>query len=168
MLYCQPQQCEQLQSLLSAYGMEVLTTAEGEDIPGSFWGDAEAGIIGNRLYVTTATPVHSALHEACHYICMDGERRSGLHTDAGGGYDEENGVCYLQLLLSDHIPAYSRFLQFTEMDEWGYSFRLGSAQAWFENDADDALKWLQDYGILDEERNLSWRTRDDQRERSPQ
>ena len=50
------------------------------------------------------TPVHSALHEACHYICMDKQRRNDLDTDAGGGYEEENGVCYLQILLADHLP----------------------------------------------------------------
>jgi len=29
------------------------------------------------------------------------------------------------------------------MDAWGYSFRLGSARAWFENDAEDAIGWLK-------------------------
>ena len=28
------------------------------------------------------------------------------------------------------------------MDAWGYTFRLGSARAWFENDADDAFAHL--------------------------
>ena len=27
------------------------------------------------------------------------------------------------------------------MDAWGYSFRLGSARAWFEHDAEDARQW---------------------------
>jgi len=36
-----------------------------------------------------------------------------------------------------------------DMDDWGYSFRLGSAAAWFQSDADDARRWLLDRGILD-------------------
>jgi hypothetical protein len=35
------------------------------------------------------------------------------------------------------------------MDEWGYSFRLGSTRAWFEQDAEDARLWLLDHGIVD-------------------
>ena len=31
-----------------------------------------------------------------------------LDTDAGGDYDEENGVCYLQILLADEIPGFGR------------------------------------------------------------
>ena len=29
-----------------------------------------------------------------------------------------------------------------DMDAWGYSFRLGSARAWFEGDAEDARDFL--------------------------
>ena len=36
-----------------------------------------------------------------------------------------------------------------DMDAWGYSFRLGSSQAWFESDADDARAWLLDRKLLD-------------------
>jgi hypothetical protein len=36
-----------------------------------------------------------------------------------------------------------------DMDAWGYSFRLGSAKAWFEVDADDARQWLLDQGLID-------------------
>ena len=37
-----------------------------------------------------------------------------------------------------------------DMDAWGYTFRLGSAQAWFEQDADDARRWLLAHRIIDE------------------
>jgi hypothetical protein len=37
-----------------------------------------------------------------------------------------------------------------DMDEWGYSFRLGSAAAWFEQDAKDARAWLIRHGLLDD------------------
>jgi hypothetical protein len=146
-----------LQEVLERYGMQLEWVADDEPIPGSYWGDSEAGLIGNRLLVRRDTPLHSALHESCHYICMDSERRAGLHTDAGGGYDEENGVNYLQTLLSDFIPECGRARMFADMDAWGYSYRLGSAQAWFEQDAEDARRWLQDHGLIDEHDKPSWR-----------
>jgi hypothetical protein len=37
---------------------------------------------------------------------------------------------------------------FQDMDAWGYSFRLGSAKAWFEEDAQDAKQWLLNHGII--------------------
>jgi hypothetical protein len=36
-----------------------------------------------------------------------------------------------------------------DMDAWGYTFRLGSTQAWFERDAGDARAWLIDRGLID-------------------
>ena len=95
------------------------------------------------------TPLHSILHEACHYVCMDKARRNGVHTDAGGDYDEENAVCYLQILLAGYIENFGRQRMFKDMDQWGYTFRLGSAQAWFEKDAEDARLYLQNLGLID-------------------
>jgi hypothetical protein len=37
-----------------------------------------------------------------------------------------------------------------DMDEWGYTFRLGSSARWFREDAEDARRWLQSRGLLDE------------------
>lgn len=125
-------------SLLSTYGLSLKLIATGSEIPGSFWGDEEAGLIGSDLLVRSDTPLHSILHEACHYVCLDETRRQELYTDAGGDYDEENAVCYLQILLADFIEQMGRHRMFKDMDRWGYTFRLGSAQAWFEKDADDA------------------------------
>ena len=137
-----------LAGVLGPYGLRLELVDAGAAIPGSFWGESEAGLIGDRLYVRPDTPVHSALHEACHYICMDAERRAGLHTDAGGDYDEENGVCYLQILLADQLPGIGRDGLLRDMDAWGYSFRLGSTRAWFESDAEDARAWLERHGLL--------------------
>lgn len=145
-----------LEKLLEPYGLVLTRVPEGEPIPGSWFGDPEAGLVGNRLMVRADTPLHSALHESCHYICMDEARRRTLHTDAGGGYDEENGVCYLQILLADHLPGYGRQQMLAEMDAWGYSFRLGSARAWFEEDAGDALEWLLHHGLVDDSGNPTW------------
>lgn len=129
--------------------MVLETVADGAAIPGSFWGDEEAGLIENRLYARGDTPLHSILHEACHWLCMDEDRRLGVHTNAGGDYDEENAVCYLQILLADRIAGFGSQRCMIDMDRWGYSFRLGSASAWFHEDAEDARVWLVKRGILD-------------------
>jgi hypothetical protein len=146
-------------SLLSKYGLSLTTVAGDNEIPGSFWGDEEAGLIGNKLLVRADTPLHSILHEACHYVCMDESRRDGVHTDAGGDYDEENAVCYLQILLADHIDNVGRSRMLRDMDHWGYSFRLGSAQAWFERDAEDALAWLLQQKLVNQQQLPSWKLR---------
>lgn len=148
-----------LHTLLARFGLRVTHIAPEQNIPGSFWGDTEAGLVGDEVLVRADTPVHSALHEACHYICMDHTRRTALHTNAGGDTNEENGVCYLQILLADHLPALGRARLWADMDAWGYSFRLGSAQAWFEHDAEDARGWLVAHDILDTNGMLTWRVR---------
>lgn len=152
---------EALAGLLRRYGLRVEWTPDGSAIPGSYWGDREAGLIGERLWVRDDTPVHSALHEAGHAICMDAERRARLHTDAGGECIEENGVCYLQILLADELPGVGRERMWADMDAWGYSFRLGSARAWFEQDAQDARNWLIEQGLIDDREQPLWRMRQD-------
>ena len=135
--------------LLKRYGMELSLVAPDEVIPGSYWGDSEAGLRGDRLFARLDTPIHSVLHEACHYICMAPERRSGLDKDAGGDDLEESAVCYLQVLLADSLPGVGRARLVDDMDAWGYSFRLGNTRAWFEGDAEDARRWLLDHGVID-------------------
>ncbi len=130
------------------YGLAVMSCPRGADIPGSFWGEPEAGLIENTLYVRDDTPVHSALHEGAHFICMDAERRAQLDTDAGGDDLEECAVCYLQVELSACLDGYSRSALLRDMDTWGYSFRLGSATRWYAHDADDAREWLEVRGLL--------------------
>lgn len=158
-LLCSEINLEQLEIMLDRYGMVVKTVAQDEQIPGSFWQPPEAGLVGNVLYIRDDTPVHSALHEACHYICMDQQRRENLDTDAGGDYEEENGVCYLQVLLSEHLDGIGKGRMFKDMDEWGYSFRLGSSRAWFEQDAEDTVEWLQQHGLIDNDIQPAWKLR---------
>lgn len=148
-----------LQTLLSRFELIVIQVDEHSSIPGSFWGEPEAGLIGNVVYVRSDTPIHSVLHEACHYICMDTQRRATLHTNAGGDYDEENGVCYLQILLADFLPNVGRKRLWADMDIWGYSFRLGSSQTWFEHDASDARQWLQNHHLIDNNDYPTWQVR---------
>ena len=92
-LRCEQLEPEALPTILERFGLDLVRVQANAPIPGSFWGEPEAGLVDNRLYVRADTPVHSALHEACHYVCMEETRRSGLHTDAGGDYREEDGVC---------------------------------------------------------------------------
>lgn len=156
---CNATMRSRLQRLLTPYGIEIIFVTEEAAIPGSFFGEREAGLVGNRLYLRDDTPVHSALHEAGHYICMDPDRRARLDTDAEGDYDEENGVCFLQILLAGHVEQVGRARMLRDMDRWGYSFRLGSAKAWFEQDADDARDWLIDFGIIDHALSPTWQCR---------
>jgi hypothetical protein len=139
----------ELQVLLDRYALELRLIAVGERIPGSYWGDREAGLIESKLYARLDTPLHSILHESAHFICMTPERRAGLDTDAGGDDTEENAVCYLQILLAQTLPHVGSRRMCRDMDEWGYTFRLGSAGAWFERDAGDAHIWLLRQGLID-------------------
>lgn len=134
---------EALRAQFALLGLRVVAVDDGAAIPGSYWGEPEAGLIGDTLYLRADTPVHSALHEGCHFLCMDSTRRASLHTDAGGADVEEHAVCYLQCLLADRMPGYSRERCFLDMDAWGYTFILGSAVAWFERDSEDAQAWLR-------------------------
>jgi hypothetical protein len=138
-----------LQVLLDRFGLELQLIAPEEVIPGSYWGEQEAGLIACRIYARLDTPVHSVLHEGAHFVCMTPERRAGLDTDAGGDHAEENAVCYLQIVLADSLPNVGRERMCRDMDEWGYTFRLGSAATWFREDAADARQWLIEHGILD-------------------
>ena len=148
-----------LQQLLDRFGLSLTVVADNAPIPGSWFGEPEAGVIRTKVLVRGDTPVHSALHEACHVICMDANRRASLHTDTGGDYAEENAVCYLQLLLASHLPGLGQARMLQDMDEWGYSFRLGSSRAWFEEDAEDARLWLLQHGLIHNDLQPSWRLR---------
>ena len=138
-----------LELLLDRYGLALRLVAPGEVIPGSYWGEREAGLIGSNVYARFDTPLHSVLHESAHFMCMAPERRAGLYTDAGGDDAEETAVCYLQVLLSETLPNVGRDRMCRDMDDWGYSFRLGSAAKWFAEDASDAREWLTRHGLTD-------------------
>ena len=140
-----------LEELLERFGLDFVTVPDATEIPASYWGDPEAGVAGHTVYARRDTPVHSVLHEACHVICMDPERRARLERDAGGDDLEEAAVCYLQLVLADELPGVGKTRLMRDMDAWGYSFRLGSTRAWFDSDADDARRWLLGNGLLTED-----------------
>jgi hypothetical protein len=137
-----------IESLLAHYGLSFVHVADGAVIPGSFWGDEEAGIIGNTVYARGDTPVHSLLHEAGHLIVLPPERRAEVHTDATDSFEEEDAVCYLQIVLAGTLPGVGSKRVMADMDAWGYSFRLGSTSAWFEHDAGNARAWLIARGLL--------------------
>ena len=138
-----------IRSLLDRYGLSLVLQQPDEKITGSFWGDSEAGIVGETVHVRPDTPIHSLLHETCHVICMCEDRRTGLDRDAGGDDLEEAAVCYLQVVLAASIEGVGSDRLMQDMDTWGYSFRLGSARTWFESDAEDAEEFLKNHGLLD-------------------
>ena len=133
--------------LLARHGLELVLVDDGAAIPGSHWGEPEAGVIGSSVYARRDTPVHSLLHEACHLIVLPAERRAQVHTDATDSVIEEDATCCLQIILADDLPGVGRHRLMGDMDAWGYTYRLGSTRAWFEQDADDARAFLKERGL---------------------
>ena len=156
-----------VRALLERFGLSLELVADNAPIPGSFWGEPEAGVIGTRVYGRLDTPIHSVFHESGHIVCMTAERRESLHRDAGGDDLEESAVCYLQVLLGDCIDGVGRERLMHDMDDWGYSFRLGSTAAWFDSDADDARSWLLEHGLITGDGVPTFRLRDDGSPSSP-
>ena len=149
---------------LMQFSLELVLVPDAAKIPGSFWGDSEAGLIKNTLYARCDTPIHSILHEAGHFICMTQGRRENLHTNAlgktKGDFVEENATCYLQILLADEIENYGREKILSDMDEWGYTFRLGSTKQWFDNDSQDAQEWLLKHKLINENKKYNFTLRE--------
>lgn len=141
-------------ALLARYGLALHLLADGADIPGSYWGAPEAGLVGANVYARRDTPVHSLLHEAAHLIVLPPERRAQVHTDATDSIEEEDAVCVLQSLLGDALPGVGGARVLADMDAWGYTFRLGSARAYVERDAEAAWAWLQQRGLVAPDRTL--------------
>lgn len=161
MVYYENLKPDSINELLNRYGIQINYSKPGVEIPNSFWGSPEAGRKRNQLYIRGDTPIHSILHEACHYICMPADQRVDSHSDAKGSVKEENASCYLQILLSDHINDFDRNQLMQDMDAWGYSFRLGSAHAWFTQDAEEVCRWLQKHKIINTQCDITWRLRID-------
>ena len=141
-------------ALLARYGLTLIQIPDGEPIPGSFWGECEAGLIAHAVHARADTPVHSLLHEAAHLIVLPVEKRAHVHTDATDSVAEEDAVCVLQALLGDAIPGVGRERIWADMDTWGYSFRLGSARAYFEQDAEAAFMLLIERKLIDDGHRL--------------
>ena len=95
-------------ALLARFDLKLEPVAEAAPIPGSYWGDPEAGIVGNTVHARADTPVHSLLHEAAHLIVLPPERRAAVHTDATDSIEEEDAVLVLQALLADALPGVGR------------------------------------------------------------
>ena len=135
-------------ALLAHYDLELVEVAQGDAIPGSYWGECEAGLIGSTVFARADTPVHSLLHEAGHLLLLPEERRAAIHTDATDCQHEEDAVCVLQALLGDALPGVGRERIWADMDAWGYTFRLGSSRAFFEHDAAEAFALLRARGLV--------------------
>lgn len=137
-----------IEDVLRRHALTLVRVADGDPIPGSFWGEPEAGIIAHNVYARGDTPIHSLLHEACHLIVAPAERRASIHTDASDSQAEEDATCYLQIVLANALDGVGSERLMRDMDTWGYTFRLGSTRAWFESDAEDARAWLVARGLL--------------------
>ena len=137
-----------IDSLLGRYGIGAEWIAAGAPITGSFWGEPEAGIVGECVFIRPDTPVHSMLHEVCHIVCATPERRAILDGNAGSDDLEEAAVCYLQVLLADYLPGVGQQRLMRDMDAWGYSFRVGNTKGWFDDDAADARAWLERENLI--------------------
>jgi len=136
-------------ALLARYGLRLERVADGAPIPGSYWGEPEAGLVGASVHARADTPLHSLLHEAAHLIVLPPDKRAAVHTDATDSIEEENAVCVLQSLLGDALPGVGAERVLADMDAWGYTFRLGSARAYVHGDAEDAWAWLRRAGLVD-------------------
>lgn len=147
MMLCGEVGFPELQRLLVACGLQLVEVAPEQDIPHSYWGAPEAGLLRDAVHARADTPVHSLLHEASHALCMGAARRAALDTDAGGDFAEEDAVLYLQVLLSTAVPGCGQARMCSDMDAWGYTFRLGSAARWFHEDAAEAREWLRVRGL---------------------
>ena len=159
MVYFKDLNSSAVANVLSNYDIQINCLKFDSNIPHSFWGAPEAGRIRNQLYIRDDTPVHSILHESGHYICMPEKQRSDAQVDAKGSAMEENATCYLQVLLADYIQGYNRYHLLRDMDTWGYSFRLGSASIWFNEDAEEVKNWLLNHGIINHHGEITWQYR---------
>ena len=145
--------------LLGKFKVSVDLIPDDATINGSYWGEPEAGVVGHRVFVRRDTPVHSLLHETCHIVCMTPERRHKLTGNAGSDDIEECVVCFLQIVLADELPGAGKERLMQDMDDWGYSFRLGSTRRWFDEDAEDAEVWLRTRGLLQPDRRPTYQLR---------
>lgn len=67
-----------LTPFLATHGLCLVLLAPEAPIPGSHWGEPEAGLIENSVLARPDTPLASLLHEICHWLCMDDARRATL------------------------------------------------------------------------------------------
>jgi len=44
-------------ALLARYGLDLRIVGEGSAIPGSYWGEPEAGLVGHTVFARADTPV---------------------------------------------------------------------------------------------------------------
>ena len=149
-----------LAMLLARYGLELTLVAPQEVIPGSYWGDSEAGLIGHRIHARLDTPLHSVLHEAAHSICMTPERRAGLDTDAGG--DDAGGVRrVLSAGAAGRCAAGGRAASGCSATWTSGATASGWAaqQPGSNQDADDARAWLVKHGVLDAQCRVTYANR---------
>ncbi|MEO1580800.1 MAG: hypothetical protein AAFR91_03080 [Pseudomonadota bacterium] len=128
--------------MFSLARLQICVHPADAPLPGSYWGDSEAGITDRCIHVRADTPLHSLLHEACHVVCASAGNRNGFVGDAMGDDNEESAVCFMQIQLAEALPGVGARRICQDMDAWGYSFREGSASAFLNGDGAGAAAWL--------------------------
>ena len=113
MLFVSDLALDTIAGLLRKYGLSINRIPDGHSINGSYWGEPEAGVVRDRVFVRGDTPIHFLLHETCHVICMTRERRTKLKGDASGDdleeRDAEDAKGWLRiqgLLRADRRPTF--------------------------------------------------------------
>jgi hypothetical protein len=130
-------------ALLHRFGLRCSASPTAHRFPAATGANRGRDHRQRTVYARSDTPVHSLLHEACHLIVLPPERRAPCTPTPPIRSRGRRGLL-LQGLLADALPGVGSDRVLADMDAWGYTFRLGSARAWFEHDADDAWAWLQD------------------------
>lgn len=134
-------------ALLARYGLRLHRVESDAAIPGSFWGEPEAGIIGCDVYVRDDTPVHSLLHEAGHLIVLPAENALRCIPTRPIRWKKKTPPVTCRSCWPSNCLVWAARLM-ADMDSWGYTYRLGSTRAWFEQDAENARSWLDARGLL--------------------
>lgn len=121
---------------------------DGELIFGSFWGDEEVGIIGIIVYVCGDMLVYLLLYEVCYLIVLLLECCVVVYIDVIDLIEEEDVICYLQIVLVDVFLGVGCDWLMVDMDVWGYLFWFGLICVWFEQDVENVCQFLFDWQFL--------------------
>src|SRR3546814_11455545 len=92
-------------ALLARYDLHLEHVPDDAPIPGSYWGESEAGLIGTTVHAPSDTPVHSLLHKACHLIVLSPDRRAAVHTDTPASAEEEDAVALRHAMPGEAHPG---------------------------------------------------------------
>ena len=124
-------------ALLARYGLAARARRRRRADPRQLLGRTRSRPDRPRVHARDDTPVHSLLHEAAHLIVLPPERARRAYRRHRFGRGRRRRL--RAAVAARRRPARRRpRALMADMDAWGYTFRLGSARAYFERDAEDA------------------------------